>query len=286
VLIEAESLLNDGTALVLFVALVNAVAGGFDAGWFGYTLVLSIVGGIAIGIGLGWLGHRLIARSDEHLTEMTISVATAYGAFLAADSLHWSGVLATVVAAMTLGQLGRVRGWVYSDGSERLLTDLWDFLAFVANAALFLLMGATVSTAGLREHPQAVVVGIVAAVVGRAVVAYGAGLLLDRLGSRLSWPERHVLFWGGLRGAVALAAALSLPLDFPFRSELLAMTYGVVLFTLVVQGLTTKGLVQWLNLLQPSQSLDRTSGDVALELAYPPERDGSHRSMRTPVNEA
>jgi CPA1 family monovalent cation:H+ antiporter len=227
------------------------------------------------------LGHRLIARTDEHLTEMTISVATAYGAFLAAATFHWSGVLATVVAAMTLGHLGRERGWVYSDGSERLLTDLWDFLAFVANAALFLLMGVTVSTAGLREHPRAVVVGVVAAVVGRAVVAYGAGVLLSRTASRLAWPDCHVLFWGGLRGAVALAAALSLPLDFPFRSQLLAMTYGVVLFTLVVQGLTTKALVQWLNVIEPAQNLAQSRGNHTVGPAFLPDHGETNRSTRS-----
>ena len=118
-------------------------------------------------------------------------------------------MLATIAAAVTLGYLGRTRGWVYSDGSERLLIDLWDFLAFVANAGLFLAMGLTVSVAGLREHPEAVWFGILAAIAGRAAVAYLVGSLLNRTGTRLSWSERHMLFWGGLRGAVALATALA-----------------------------------------------------------------------------
>ena len=124
----------------------------------------------------------------------------AYGAFLAAETLHLSGVLATVSAAMTLGYLGRARGWIYSDGSERLLTDLWEFLAFVANAALFLLMGLTVHIAGLTKYPGSVLMGIAAALVGRAVVAYGIGLVLPRLSFRISRAEKHVTFWGGLRG--------------------------------------------------------------------------------------
>jgi CPA1 family monovalent cation:H+ antiporter len=266
-LLEGESLLNDGVALALLSTLVLAVEGQFSLGSAIGTFVLSVVGGVAVGLGLGWVGHRLIATIDEHLTEMTVSVAMAYGAFLAADTLHLSGVLATVSAAMTLGHLGRARGWIYSDGSERLLTDLWEFLAFAANAALFLLMGLTVHIAGLTKYPVSVLVGIIAALAGRAVVAYGLGAVLSRSGFPLGLAETHVIFWGGLRGAVALAAALSLPAEFPFRAQLLAMTYGAVLFTLLLQGLTIAPVVRRLGLLSepssPGSSSSRPLGAVA-----------------------
>jgi Na+:H+ antiporter len=247
-LLEGESLLNDGVALVLLVTLADAVGGGFRLGSAAGTFLLEVAGGAVIGVGLGGVGHRLIARLDDHLTEMTVSVALAYGAFLAADRLHLSGVLATIAAAMALGHLGRARGWVYSGGSEELLTDLWEFLAFAANAALFLLIGLAVRAADLRAHPEAVVWGVAAALGGRAVVAYGIGPLLGRLGCAVTRAERHVLFWGGLRGAVALAAVLSLPPGFPHRARLLAMTYGAVLFTLLAQGLTIGPLVRRLGL--------------------------------------
>jgi monovalent cation:H+ antiporter, CPA1 family len=258
-LMEGESLLNDGVALALLITLVTAVEGKFSLGPAVVTFVVSVVGGVAIGLGLGWVGHRLIATIDEHLTEMTVSVAMAYGAFLAAETLHLSGVLATVAAAMTLGYLGRTRGWIFSDGSERLLTDLWEFLAFVANAALFLLMGLTVHVAGLTKYPVSVLIGIAAALAGRAVVAYGIGSVLPRWGLPLSWAERHVIFWGGLRGAVALAAALSLPAEFPHRAQLLAMTYGAVLFTLLVQGLTIAPVVRRLGLLDETSQIGSSS---------------------------
>jgi monovalent cation:H+ antiporter, CPA1 family len=258
VLLEGESLLNDGIALALLVTLMMAVDGRFSPGPAIAMFVLAVVGGTAIGLGLGWLGHRLIATIDEHLTEMTVSVAMAYGAFLAAETLHLSGVLATVSAAMTLGYLGRTRGWVFSNGSERLLTDLWEFLAFVANAALFLLMGLTVHVAGLTTYPGPVLVGIAAALAGRAVVAYGLGSGLPLWGFSLSRAERHVVFWGGLRGAVALAAALSLPAGFPYRAQLLAMTYGAVLFTLLVQGLTISPVVRRLGLLNETSDSARS----------------------------
>jgi CPA1 family monovalent cation:H+ antiporter len=266
-LLEGESLLNDGVALALLVTLTVAVQGTFSLGVATGTFLLSVLGGAAVGLGLGWVGHRLIATIDEHLTEMTVSVAMAYGAFLAAETLHLSGVLATVSAAMTLGHLGRSRGWIYSDGSERLLTDLWEFLAFAANAALFLLMGLTVHVAGLTKYPGAVLIGIVAALAGRAAVAYGIGLVLPEFGFRLSRAERHIIFWGGLRGAVALAAVLSLPGGFPHRAELLAMTYGVVLFTLLAQGLTMAEVARRLGLTAevapPGSSSTRSLGALA-----------------------
>lgn len=249
-LLEGESLLNDGVALALLVTFVNAVDGGFSLRSAAGMFLLGVIGGAVIGVVLGCVGHLLIARLDEHLPEMTVSVALAYGAFLSADHLHLSGVLATIAAAVTLGHLGRTRGWVYSGGSEELLTDLWAFLAFVTNAALFLLIGLEIQTADLRAHPAAIAWGVAAALVGRALVAYGLGALLTRLGWVVTRVERHVLFWGGLRGAVALAAALSLSPDFPHRTQLLAMTYGAVLFTLVVQGLSIGPLIRRLGLEQ------------------------------------
>jgi len=130
------------------------------------------------------------------------------------------------------------------------LVELWSFLAFVANAALFLELGMTVRATDLFDYRTSVIWGIAAALVGRAVVAYAMGPAMTPLGSPVSVREQHVLFWGGLRGAVALAAALSLPPEFPHQAELLAMTYGVVLFTLLVQGLTIGSLVQALGLVR------------------------------------
>ncbi len=249
VLMEGESLLNDGTALVLLATLTTGVlTDEFSPSDATGEFIVSILGGSLIGIAVGWVGHWMIYTVDQHLTEMAVSVAVAYGAFFTADLLGLSGVLATIAAAMTLGWFGRRHGWVFTQRSREVLTDLWELLAFTANAGLFLLIGLEVSVAGMREQPTAVIWGVVAALAGRLVVAYAGGALLNRTGFSISCPERHVLFWGGLRGAVALAGALSLPDGFPYRRELLAMTYGAVLFTLLAQGLTIGPLVRWLGL--------------------------------------
>lgn len=247
VLLEGESLFNDGIALVLFTTLVTTTTLGFHPVQATATLIWSVVGGIAIGLLVGGIGYFLLAHTHEHLTEMLVSVAVAYGAFLAADEVAASGVLATLAAGMALGRIGRTRLGLLSNGMGPLI-ELWAFLAFLANSALFLELGITVRTADLWNHRTSVIWGIAAALIGRAAVSYILGPLISFIGTSLPMKERHVLFWGGLRGAVALAAALSLPADFPHQDELLAMTYGAVLFTLLVQGLTITPLVRLLGL--------------------------------------
>jgi len=253
VLLEGESLFNDGIALVLFATLVTSVSLGFQPVDAATTFAWSVVGGVVIGLLAGGVGYVLLAKTDEHLTEMVVSVAVAYGAFLAADELAASGVLATLAAGMALGRAGQLRHTLLSSGTEPLV-ELWAFLAFLANAALFLELGITIRGAGLRENWDSVAWGVVAALAGRAAVAYLLGPVINRVGTTVTFSERHVLFWGGLRGAVALAAALSLPPDFPHQRELLAMTYGAVLFTLLVQGLTISTLVRSLGLQHRAES--------------------------------
>jgi CPA1 family monovalent cation:H+ antiporter len=255
--LEGESLFNDGVALVLLATVVDSLDHDISPFVAILEIVIAMIGGGLLGAAIGWLAQRAIALIDEHLTEMSISVATAYGAFLAAESIHLSGVVATIAAAMTLASLGRRKGWIYSHGSEQMLADLWEFLAFVANAGLFLLIGLTVETAGLTDHPREVLAGILAAVVARAVTAYGLGEALRWFGQPLAGRELHVVFWGGLRGAVALAAVLSLPESFPHRDELLAMTYAAVIFTLVVQGATIPALLKQLGLTFAERAEER-----------------------------
>jgi CPA1 family monovalent cation:H+ antiporter len=247
VLLEGESLFNDGIALVLFVTIIRTLDHGFSIGPATASFAWSFVGSAAVGLIVGGAGYFLIGHSREPFVETIVSVAVAYGAFLLADQISSSGVLATLVAGMALGHAARTRSGLLAEGVEPVI-DLWAFLAFVANAMLFLEMGLTVREVGITDHWRNVIWGIVAALVGRAVVSYILGYVIDKVGGSVTIRERHVLFWGGLRGAVALAAALSLAPDIPHQPELLAMTYGVVVFTLLVQGLSITPLVGWLRL--------------------------------------
>jgi CPA1 family monovalent cation:H+ antiporter len=243
VLLEGESLLNDGTAIVLFnLALAAALGGGFTLGGAVVDFVRVAAGGLLIGLALGWAVSRLIAVIDDHLVETTLTTVLAFGSYLIAEQLHVSGVLAVVVAGLVNGNLGP-RGM--SPTTRIVVLNFWEYVAFLANSAVFMLIGLQIDVEGLLGHGREILWAVAAVLVSRAVVAYGLSWLSGRMPS--TW--RHALYWGGLRGGVALALALSLPAALGEGRETLAvMAFGVVLFTLVGQGLTIGPLVRRLGL--------------------------------------
>jgi monovalent cation:H+ antiporter, CPA1 family len=239
-LVEGESLFNDATALVLFATTVALIGGEVGLGEATADLVITIVVSIALGLAAGWLAVRLLGLTEEHVIELTISAAAAYGTYLLAEELHRSGIIATVVAGVVIGTLGRTSG--LSERGLQALDTVWELVAFLLTAFAFLIVGITISAGDLVAAAPWILWGLVGVVVGRALVVYGllggtARLLARRdPGSAVSIGWLHVLFWAGLRGAVAVAMALSLPADFPQRDLLQQITFGIVLFTLVVQG--------------------------------------------------
>ncbi|HTK45050.1 MAG TPA: sodium:proton antiporter [Patescibacteria group bacterium] len=245
-LVEGESLANDGTALVLFSATVAAIAGSTSVAEIAQDIVVSVVSSVGIGLVAGWLASRLLAFVDDRPIELTISIAAAYGTYLLADGLEQSGIIATVVAGLVIGSYGRRHG--LSPRALDTLDVVWELIAFLLTAFAFLLVGLAISPSDLVADAGTILWGLVAVLVARAVAVYGlVGGLAALMGERAHWPKPpigwlHVLFWAGLRGAVAIAMALSLPEDFPQRALLQQITFGVVLFTLFVQG-TTAGLV-------------------------------------------
>jgi CPA1 family monovalent cation:H+ antiporter len=254
-LVEGESLFNDGTALVIFTIAVRAVEQPVAAGEAILTFVTVVVVSIALGLGAGWLASRLISSVDDRLVELTLSVATAYGTYLVADAVHESGIIATVVAGVVLANDARAHGM--AKASREALDLVWEFIAFVLTALTFLLVGLAMSVGALANALAPIAWGVVAILIGRALVVYGllrgASQLLRPVTRRLvhgrplapvpiGW--LHVLFWAGLRGAVAVAMALSLPTEFPQRELLQSITFGIVLFTLFVQGTTAEWLVR------------------------------------------
>jgi CPA1 family monovalent cation:H+ antiporter len=246
-LIESESLFNDGTALVIFAISLRAVTGGVSSGDVLVTLLGAIVISTAIGLTVGYVVARTIATIDDHLIELTLSLAAAYGTYLVADQLHQSGIIATVVAGVVIGNHGRSIGM--SARTQEALDIVWEFFAFLLTALVFLLVGLAIDLGGLVEALPSVVWGVVAILAGRALVIYLVFGPASRLAVRLRGGDRvplewlHVMFWAGLRGAVAVAMALSLPVDFPERALLQQITFGVVLFTLLVQGTTAEWII-------------------------------------------
>jgi monovalent cation:H+ antiporter, CPA1 family len=244
-LIESESLFNDGTAIVVFTVAVQVVAGGVTPGGVVVSVVTIIVSSTVIGLVVGWVASRLIAAVDDHLVELTLSVAAAYGTYIVAAQLGQSGIIATVVAGLLIGNHARRVGM--SERSLEALDTVWEFAAFLLTAVVFLLVGLAIGLGDIASALPWIAWGVVAILVGRAVVVYGLLGGTSRLvrgrnhGLPMGW--LHILFWGGLRGAVAIALALSLPVDFPKRELLQAITFGIVLFTLLVQGTTVEWLI-------------------------------------------
>ena len=246
-LVEGESLANDGTALVLFTAAVAAISGGASVAETAQDVVIAVVGSVGIGLVAGWLATRLLALIDDHAIELTISIAAAYGTYLLADGLEQSGIIATVVAGLVIGTQGRAVG--LSPRALEALDVVWELIAFLLTAFAFLLVGFAISLGDLVGGASSIAWGLIAVIVARIVAVYGlVGGIARVIGERAHWPRPplgwlHVMFWAGLRGAVAVAMALSLPAAFPERALLQQITFGVVLFTLFVQGTTAELVV-------------------------------------------
>jgi len=235
-LVDGESLLNDGTGLVLFALAVRAVGGGVGTGEAALLFVGTIVVSAAVGVAGGLFAARLIRSTNERTIQLGISLVTAYGTYQLADVIGLSGILATVIAGIALGS--RMRRTAGADVLVREIGDLWDVVAFILTSLVFLLIGFAVRLPSLLGTGGAVAIGTGAVVVARALMVYvpAAAVRLWTGAHGLPRGWAHVIFWSGLRGAVALAAALSLPEDFPQRDLLQQISFGIVLVTLLAQG--------------------------------------------------
>jgi CPA1 family monovalent cation:H+ antiporter len=262
-LVEAESVFNDGTGIVVFALAVDFVSRPVGPAEIGLTFVWVVIASAALGALAGFATSRILPTVGDHLIEISLSVVLAYGTYLAADAIHLSGVIATAVAGIVLGSYGRKNG--LSPRTEEALDTVWEFVAFLATAFIFLVVGFAISIRALVDVASPIAWAFAAALAGRALIVYGllGAWRLVRPQPRPSKrppkprdrhaPAReeaaipidwlHVVFWSGLRGAVSTALALSLPLDFPNRSEMQGITFGVVLITLLLQATTAELVV-------------------------------------------
>ena len=247
VIIEGESLLNDGTAAALFQILLGGVLAGHLALTTGIAqFIFAVLGGAILGALLGYIASRITGGINDPDVEITLTTIVAYGSYLLAYQLHMSGIIATAAAGLIVGNLGAKN--CMRPESRCAVESFWAYLAFVMNSLVFLLIGLEVHIDALIHSWASVLCAVGAVLLGRALSVYLLIPASNLLGDKIRGKWQHVIVWGGLRGALALALALSLDKDFPERSRILDLTFGVVVFSILVQGLTIKPLLRLLKL--------------------------------------
>lgn len=274
-IVEGESLLNDGVAVVLF--LIVAAVFGVEVGHAGHvelhgaseillygvkTFFVMAGGGVLIGGLLGTLFSGMMRQFDDHLIEITLTTVVAFGSFLLAEELGCSGVLSTVTAGVVTGSFGAKYGM--STRTRLAVVDFWEYAAFVANTIVFLLMGLVLRFEDLVADGLLVLVAFLATVLARAVATYGAWPVLRASGENLPWAWSHVLVWGGLRGSLSMVLVLGIAPTFEGRETLIHLVFGVVSASLFLQGLTVGPLLAKLGI---SSGADATVVDADAERA-------------------
>lgn len=248
-LVESESLLNDGVAAVAFAVLV-AFASGEAAGAvaIGGDILFIIGGGLAAGAAVALPLLGIAGRTTDHLVEITLTTLAAWGSFLLAEHFHVSGVLAALTAGLLVGNVG----WMgsISDSGRPAVLAFWDYAAFLANSLVFLLIGGREAEMSILPVLEAAAVAVALSFVGRAAAIYPIAALFRRGPRSLPPGFQHVLWWGGLKGALALALALALPAGVPERAEIITVAFAVVAFSIFVQGLTMEPLMRRLGLVE------------------------------------
>ena len=254
-LIEAESLINDGTAAVAFSVAVSFAAGqqvGIVPA--AMSLVTIIGGALVCGAAVAAIALYLTGHTEDHLVELTFTTVAAYGSFLLAEQLHFSGVFATIAAGLIMGNRGPLK--VLSDRGREAVQAFWEYAAFVANSLVFLLIGMHETTQHFFAVWSSCLVAVIFVLIGRAAAVYPLCWLFTRSSLRVSAKHQHALFWGGLRGALALALALGLPQDLPGRPIIITVTFAVVAFSIIVQGLTMPPLLRAIGEIQSDRRND------------------------------
>lgn len=266
VLVEGESLLNDGTAVVVFtLVLAYVTRGSLSVSSALLDFVRVVVGGVLVGAVLGFASSKVTQRIEDPMIEITLTTIAAYGSFALAERVHVSGVIATVVAGMIYGNYGARTGM--SPSTRLAVESFWEYIAFALNSLVFLLIGFEVPLSSLLVAWKPTLVAFLAVTLGRAAVVAVITLLLSRTKERLPWSWAAVLTWGGLRGGLSMVLALGLPLTVSHRDLIITMTFGTVVLSILVQGLTMAPLLRRLGLVQARAARTRYEVERAAQLA-------------------
>ena len=280
-LVEAESLFNDGTSIVALTLILAFVTGeSTSVGGLAGRFLLVVCGGAAVGGAIAYGIVRVTKRLDDPMIEITLTTIAAYGSFVAAESLHLSGVIATVVAGLILGTAGRES--VFSPETRVTADAFWQYVAFALNSLVFLLIGFETKPATLLSSWVLIAIGFVVVVLARFAVVAGSAAVLRQTHERISREWIALITWGGLRGALAMVLALALPQELPNRLLLIDMTFGVVVVSLLLQGLTIPWLTERLAPPTVRSSAKPTRTDEVEERAFDGGPARGHSSSGAP----
>jgi monovalent cation:H+ antiporter, CPA1 family len=254
-LMEGESLFNDGASVVAFGSILSVALGSASLTLSETVSQFLTVTSIGVGVGalIGFCLASLTQRLESSWVEQSLTLVAAYGTYLVVEELGGSGVIGVVTAGLLMGNIG----WDRPSTSRQFIKESWQFIAFFINSIVFLLIGDQVYFRQVIPNLPTTVIAIAAVILSRAVTIYGLGGISNWLAqSSISWRDQTVLWWGGLRGSVSIALALSIPTTVVGYEEIMANVFETVLFTLLLQGLTTKPLLKLLNLIE-DQSLQK-----------------------------
>lgn len=241
--IAGESLFNDGTAVVLFVVLLRLTSGSTPLGPSDVAVLIlrEVAGGVALGLVLGFVAYRLLKSVDDYQVEILLTLALVVGLYALARRLHVSGPIGVVVAGLFIGNHGR--SFAMSDNTRENIDKFWDLIDEILNAVLFVLIGLEVFLVQFEWSLVSASVAAILITLAARLISVGLPLTIFRRYRSLSKGTVRVLTWGGLRGGISVALALTLPVG-PYRDTLVTITYHVVVASILLQGLTIKRLVR------------------------------------------
>ncbi|PSL40582.1 sodium/proton antiporter (CPA1 family) [Planomicrobium soli] len=246
-IMEGESLFNDGIAIVLFQISSLYLLTYIEMGWAGvgsgvWLFLRFAIGGVLVGLVLGFIFSQIIRFYDDYPFEIAISALLFFGSYFIAEHLHVSGVIAVVAAGFVFGDYGGKIGM--SENTKRNINVFWDAITLIANSLIFLIVGLEIRNIDFSGRWNIIIYAVLIVIGARILALFFSTMPAKSLNRK----ERILLNWGGLKGSLSIALALSLPADFEGRETVLLLTFAVVLFSLIVQGLTIKPLIRKLGL--------------------------------------
>lgn len=251
-LMEGESLINDGIAVAVFLALEAALISGFPVSQAINQASINFLtmagGGLLLGVFFGYGLSKVQRLYEDHLLQIALTIVVAYGTFIVAENMHVSAIIAVVTASVVFGHMARME---YVSPTTLYSTQVfWDSISFIVNSCIFILVGMELSNPNFYEYRYYIVATLAISIVARLILAYGIAPLASSRFYKITLPIRHLLFFGALRGALSMAMALSIPLEVEAREMIITVTYSVVLISLVAQGLSIEKLSQIFKLIE------------------------------------